>query len=92
MKASGQIQVPDALNRERYGGVGGWMDSRADAYVLEKRKNVFLLPQIEPQFLDLSTRRLVTALAELSRLHQVSRVPLTLNLLAPTTVGARINP
>ena len=41
MEASGQIQILDALNRERNGGIGGWMYPRADAYVLEKSKLSF---------------------------------------------------
>ena len=41
MEASGQIQVPDAINRWRYGGVGSRMDPRTDDYVLEKSKISF---------------------------------------------------
>jgi hypothetical protein len=52
------------------------MGLTADGYFLEKRKNLFLLSQIEPHILDLSTRPLATTLNELYRLHQVSRVPL----------------
>jgi hypothetical protein len=47
--------------------IGGWVGPRAGLDVMEKRKNVSPLMQMEPSFLDRPVRSLVTMWTELSR-------------------------